>query len=604
MKGILNDPNNAQELLDMTAGILFLLDKDGVCVDIMSPKSPVWFLQEDILKGQNLFKLLPTSTFKELYPNFRDVLEKSIVSSQNYEMMLMGQTYYFNCTMQNYRGMVLCQYRDTTNRSLEQKQLAKRNKEMTEIQQIAMIGSWVYNSQINVLRYTGHGGVMEHDGVIDINLSTYSSYVLPDDEKSFNEWIQKNKRGEIGETVNFRIRYNDKIFYMKARTLNFEQLPDGNYIAEGYAHNVTDIQQSRNDINLLTHAVNNAVEYIFACDLEGNLIFGNKMFRKSMNMTTEEDITQHKVWEVYTMVENKKMWENAVKLIKDGGMQQGFIMLNPLPLYPEVLAIEANSFWVTDDSGKETIWMFGRNVTDTVEAAKKLKEAKERAEKSERMKSAFLANMSHDIRTPLNAIVGFSRLLPEVENPEDRAEFSRIIEENNERLLHLINELLDLSKIEANMVKYNLTNINMHDFCTEVYNTFYLQCPAEIKLVNEGIDNDIFTYADKNRAMQVISNLIENALKFTKNGSISFGYRERENFIETYVTDTGIGIAPEKLDCVFDRFTKLNDNAKGTGLGLSICKMLVEQMGGKLQVESKLGKGTTFTFSLPKAKAE
>ena len=603
-KSILNDPKNSQELLDMTAGILFLLDKEGTCIDIMSSKNNVWFLQENVLKGRNLLRLLPPSTFKEFYPNFQEVLANGIISSQNYEMMLRNQTYYFNCTMQRYNDMVLCQYRDTTKRSIEQKELAKRNKEMTEIQQIAMIGTWVYNSKINTLRYTGHGGVMEHDGVIDLDLTTYSSYVLPDDRKRFNEWIVKNKRGEIGETVNFRIRYNDKIFYMQARALNYEKLDKGEFISEGYAHNVTDIQKSRNDINLLTHAVNNAVEYIVAVNLEGKMIFANRLFRESLNIPMEKDITEINIYDTYPIVDSPKTWERIIKQIKDGNMEQGVIMMNPLPLHPEILAVETNAFWVTDDKGEESIWFFGRNVTDTVDAAKKLKKEKEKAENSERLKSVFLANMSHEIRTPLNAIVGFSRLMSEVETPEDKAEFCRIIEENNNRLLQLINDLLDISKLEANMAKFNIQAISMHEICTEAYNAFCLRCPPEVELINEATDKDLFAMADKTRTMQIISNLIDNALKFTKHGSIRFGYHLKDNYIEVYTTDTGIGIDPQNINNIFNRFVKANEKIQGTGLGLSISKTLVEKMGGEISVESQYGKGTTFRFTLPLASSE
>jgi signal transduction histidine kinase len=600
MESILNNPKNTQHLLDMTAGTLLLLDKNAVCIDIMSPNDSAWFLQEDTLKGKNLFKQIPPSTYKEIAPNFKEVLEKGIISSQNYEMMLRGQTYYFNFTMQPYKDMVLCQYRDTTQKSLEQKELAKRNKEMTEIQEIAMIGRWVYNSDLKYLRYTGHGGVMEHDGIIDLDLATYSSYVLPDDRKDFNAWCLENMQGNIGETINFRIRFNDKVFYMKARTLNYEKLSNGGFIAEGYAHNVTEIQQSRNDINLLTHAVDNAVEYIVSVNMEGNLVFGNRMFRKSMNIPYQEDITHIKIWDIYSTVDDQNMWKRITQMVKEGNMEQGFIMLKPLPFFPEVLAIEANAFWVTDDSGIETIWFFGRDITDNIEAAKKLKAAKEKAENSERLKSAFLANMSHEIRTPLNAIVGFSRLVAEVESPEDKAEFCRIIEENNERLLHLINELLDLSKIEANMIQLKSESINMHTLCTEVYNRFNLQSTSEIQLINETKNINLYAFADKNRTIQVISNLIDNALKFTEQGNIRFGCYPKGDQIEIYVSDTGIGIPKDKIASIFDRFVKANENMYGTGLGLSISKMLVEKMNGKISVQSVLGKGTTFKFTLPK----
>jgi signal transduction histidine kinase len=440
---------------------------------------------------------------------------------------------------------------------------------------------------------------MKHDGIIDINLSTYRSYVLPEDQDIFDEWFVKNKNGVIGEIVHFRIRFGENIYYMKARTLNYEKLENGHYIAEGYSHNVTDIQKSRNDINLLSHAVNNAGEYIFAVDTNGYLILGNRMFRKSIGLPLEEDITHVSIWDSTPIIDSSDKWAWVREMMKAGNLEHGLVMKNPLPLFPDVLAIEVKAFWITGDNGEESFWFFGRDITESVEAARKLKAAKEQAERSEYLKTSFLANISHEIRTPLNAIVGFSQLIAEVENPEDKAEFCRIIQENNDRLLHLVNELLDLSKIEANMVVFNLQPIGMNELLKTVYDSFSLRCPTDVQLVNESLDTEHYIYADKNRTVQIISNLIDNALKYTKYGSIRIGYKQVGDYIEIYTTDTGKGIKPELLDSIFSRFVKADENVHGTGLGLSICKMLVEKMGGQIGVKSELGKGTTFKFTLP-----
>jgi signal transduction histidine kinase len=513
--------------------------------------------------------------------------------------VLEGQTYFFTCTMQRYNDMILCQFKDTTQKFLELKEFSARNKDLVKILQDAMIGTWTYYSEFNILRYVGHGGVMKHDGVIDINLSTYRSYVLPDDQDIFDEWFNNNKNGIIGEAVNFRIRFGENIYYMKARTLNYTKLENGNYIAEGYSHNITDIQKSRNDINLLSHAVNNAGEYIFAVDTSGHLILGNRMFRKSIGFPMEANITNVGIWELNPIIESPDKWLWLRSMLKSGNLEQGLVMKNPLRLYPEVLAIEVKAFWVTGDNGEESFWFFGRDITDSVEASRKLKAAKEQAERSEFLKTSFLANISHEIRTPLNAIVGFSQIIAEADNPEDKAEFCRIIQENNDRLLHLVNELLDLSKIEANMIKFNLQPIAMNELLKTVYDSFILRCPPEIRLINESLDSEHYIYADRNRTIQIISNLIDNAIKCTKYGSIRFGYKLKGNYIEIYTTDTGKGIKPELLDSIFARFVKADENIYGTGLGLSICKMLVEKLGGQISVDSELGKGTTFRFTLP-----
>lgn len=600
MGNILNNPQNALELLDMTAGIFLLLDQEGICREVKLPKSYAWFIQEDHMKGKRLHQFILPSSSIEFQTNFQNVLNNNIISSEDYGIVLMGQTYYFTLTMQRYnKQLVLCQIKDTTQKRLEQKEFAKRDNDLIVVLQDAMIGTWTYYSEFNILRYVGHGGVMKHDGIIDINLSTYRSYVLPEDQDIFDEWFVKNKNGVIGEIVHFRIRFGENIYYMKARTLNYEKLENGHYIAEGYSHNVTDIQKSRNDINLLSHAVNNAGEYIFAVDTNGYLILGNRMFRKSIGLPLEEDITHVSIWDSTPIIDSSDKWAWVREMLKAGNLEHGLVMKNPLPLFPDVLAIEVKAFWITGDNGEESFWFFGRDITESVEAARKLKAAKEQAERSEYLKTSFLANISHEIRTPLNAIVGFSQLIAEVENPEDKAEFCRIIQENNDRLLHLVNELLDLSKIEANMVVFNLQPIGMNELLKTVYDSFILRCPTDVQLVNESLDTEHYIYADKNRTVQIISNLIDNALKYTKYGSIRIGYKQVGDYIEIYTTDTGKGIKPELLDSIFSRFVKADENVHGTGLGLSICKMLVEKMGGQIGVKSELGKGTTFKFTLP-----
>ena len=599
MRNILNNPQNALELLDITAGILLLLDNDGTCVEVKSPTNRAWLLQEDILKGKKIFQFISQISRCEFYLNFRNVLVNNAVSSQHYGMELQGQTCYFTCTMQYYNGMVLCQCKDATQKCLEQKDLAKRNNDLFEILHDAMIGTWTYYSEIDIIRYVGHGGVMKHDGVIDLSLPVYRSYILPEDLGAFDEWLNKNKHGEIGESMNFRIRFDDKFYYMKARTLNYEKVGHGNFIAEGYSHNVTDIQQSRKDISLLSHAVNNAGEYIFAVDATGSLILGNRMFRKSFNIAAENDITKIKIWDLLPVIKTSEKWEWVAQMLKNGNMEQGIVMQNPLQLCPEVLAVELKAFWITGDNGEESFWFFGRDITETIVAAQKLKKAKEDAERSEYLKTAFLANISHEIRTPLNAIVGFSQIITEAETPEDKNEIQRIIQENNDRLLHLVNELLDFTKIEANMVKLDLKPIKVSEICKTIYDSFILRFSPEVQFINESYDTEHYVIADKNRTIQVISNLIDNALKHTKFGNIRLGYKVKDEFIEFYIADTGSGILPGQLDAIFNRFVKANENVQGTGLGLSICKMLVEKMGGKISAESELGKGSIFKFTLP-----
>ena len=229
--------------------------------------------------------------------------------------------------------------------------------------------------------------------------------------------------------------------------------------------------------------------------------------------------------------------------------------------------------------------------------------AKEKAEESNRLKSSFLANMSHEIRTPLNAIVGFSQLIPTAETPEEAAEYNRIINVNNELLLQLIGDILDLSKIEAGTLEFVYSDFDLNDFMRSEESTMRLRMinPSVQLLFDSSIPNCCI-HSEKNRLAQVLTNFISNAIKFTEQGSIRFGYRldeKRKDFLYFYVTDTGSGIPKSEQAAIFDRFVKLNDFAQGTGLGLSICQVIIEQLGGEIGVNSEEGKGSTFWFTIP-----
>lgn len=251
----------------------------------------------------------------------------------------------------------------------------------------------------------------------------------------------------------------------------------------------------------------------------------------------------------------------------------------------------------------QKIQQTNNKLEETVAKLKEYEEKAQQAEKASRMKSLFLANMSHEIRTPLNAIEGFSRIMAETDSAEERMKFMEIIESNNARLLSLINEILDLSRVEAGEITIKKSSVNLNNLCQDLKQMFKFRCPDSVNMVWNSPNMMVTLNTDENRLIQVFSNLISNALKHTANGSITYGYRlvNDGQEVEFYVSDTGSGISPEDLPTIFETYVSKDAETmqNGYGLGLPLSKIIIEKMGGTISVNSELGKGSTFTFILP-----
>ena len=225
--------------------------------------------------------------------------------------------------------------------------------------------------------------------------------------------------------------------------------------------------------------------------------------------------------------------------------------------------------------------------------------AKEKAEEANRLKTAFLANMSHEIRTPLNAIVGFSNIIAEIDDEVERQSYLDIIHKNNDLLLQLIDDILDFSKIEAGTMDYHFEEVDIKDICGEIALADSIKMPSDVVLIFDLGSPSVIVKTDERRVMQVISNFVNNAIKFTTKGSITIYYEIEGDFIRVCVKDTGIGISAENQRRIFERFIKVDTFQQGTGLGLTISRTIIEALGGKIGVDSEEGVGSTFWFTLP-----
>ena len=263
-------------------------------------------------------------------------------------------------------------------------------------------------------------------------------------------------------------------------------------------------------------------------------------------------------------------------------------------------AVISGSYFLLNE--EENMVLTVHDITQLKQAEKELTLAKEKAENADISKSAFLANMSHEIRTPLNAITGFAEILASANTEEEKAQYQEIIKMNADLLLQLVNDILDMSKIEAGTLEFVYTKVDINLLLSDLQQLFQMrvnEAGGNIQIIAEPGLPSCTIETDRNRVAQVLSNFTTNAIKFTQEGNVRIGYKARDTELYFYVTDTGTGIPADKLPEVFGRFVKLNKEKKGTGLGLSISKTIVNKLEGQIGADSVEGKGSTFWFTIP-----
>ena len=591
----------AVRILDSLPDMLTVFNQGEIGIEVVSNEETnhVGISNEDF-KGMHMRDMVPPEAYQNIHSNMRHAITTGTVSTAHHELDFNGERHHYeNRIFPLDEEYVLIMCRDITERVTTQKQLevfkSVLDKVSDSILAVAEDGTLVYANKQFIEEY----GVTQELGtqkIYDLRVSMADKeaweqklQMIRDHEGSLAYWAAYIPYGHTKERVHqvstFLIRENNQ------------------ELTWFFTQDITDVIKKRDELRelnlLLDGILNNIPVYLCVKDPEDDFryLYWNKAFADHSGIPASKAIghTDYEIFPVHGDAE--KFRKDDLELLqthKRIDMQETYLSANG-----EARIVQTLKALVPMEGRKPLLIGISWDITNLQNIEQELIKARIKAEQSDRLKSAFLANMSHEIRTPLNAIVGFSQLLPSAETAEEKKLYSGIINQNSDILLQLINDILDLSKIEAGTLEYIKRPMNLGEVCRTIYTVHKERVKEGVTLVFDNEEEDLLMEGDQNRIMQVITNFLTNASKFTYAGEIRLGFERTDKNIRVYVEDTGIGIEPEKVDHIFERFVKLNSFAQGTGLGLSICRMIIEKIGGEIGVTSELGKGSTFYFTIP-----
>ena len=591
----------AVKILNSLPDMLTVFNHNEVGIEVVSNEETnhVGISNKDF-KGMYMREMVPPEAYQNIHSNMRHAITTGTVSTAHHELDFNGERHYYeNRIFPLDEEYVLIMCRDITERVTTQRQLevfkSVLDKVSDSILAVSEDGTLVYANKQFIEEY----GVTQQMGIQKI-------YDLPVSMTTKEAWERRLQEIRDNDgTFAYRAAYmrkgEDKERMHQVSTFLIRE--NNEELTWFFTQDITDVikkQDELRELNLLLDGIlNNIPVYLFVKDPENDFryLYWNKAFADHSGIPASKAIG-HTDYEVFpSHGDAEKFRKDDLELLqthKRIDMQETYLSANG-----EARIVQTLKALVPMEGRKPLLIGISWDITNLQNIEQELIKARIKAEQSDRLKSAFLANMSHEIRTPLNAIVGFSQLLPAAETAEEKKLYSGIINQNSDILLQLINDILDLSKIEAGTLEYIKRPMNLGEVCRTIYTVHKERVKEGVTLVFDNEDENLFIEGDQNRIMQVITNFLTNASKFTYEGEIRLGFERTDKNIRVYVKDTGIGIEPEKVDHVFERFVKLNSFAQGTGLGLSICQMIIEKIGGEIGVTSELGKGSTFYFTIP-----
>lgn len=592
----------AVRILESLPDMLTVFNHEGTGIGVVSSEETNHVgVPNSAFAGMHMRDMIPEEAYHNVYNNLQKVIATGKGSTAHHELDFNGAHHYYENRIFPLDGeYVLIMCRDISERVATQKNLEVFKRVLDKVSDSILAastdGTLVYANKQFIEEY-GVKGELGVQKVYDLPVSLHTKEIF---EKRVQE-IRDN-----GGSMGYHARYT-RVGEVKERVHQVSAfiIEDGQEeVVWFFTQDITDVIRNRDELrelNYLMDAIlNNIPVYMFVKDPEDDFryLYWNKAFANHSKIPASRALG-HTDFEIFPeRTDAEKFHQDDLELMRTRErleMQETYVTATS-----ETRIVQTLKTLVPLEGRAPLIIGISWDVTNMQNIEQELIQARIKAEQSDRLKSAFLANMSHEIRTPLNSIVGFSSLLAETDDREERQEYIKIVEANNELLLQLISDILDLSKIEAETFDFVYTDVDVNDCCREIIKSMQMKVKGDVELAFEKYLPECHIHTDKNRFTQVITNFINNALKFTKQGSISLGYEQTSpQEIKFYVRDTGLGIPKENLDNIFERFVKLNTFAQGTGLGLSICKNIVTQMGGKIGVESTEGEGSYFWFTHP-----